>query len=310
MEGIDKLWDALNKLPQLLHQYSDYSYPVLTVLALGAGALLAVHLVQKRRGGSGLSSLVLSFSVLLIFLSLSGFTLKWFGALEAKHAQQEFIAQYRAPEDEHWLLIFDFTLPGGLDAPQRDEHLNRMQTLVGTITEVLLEDMPAEFPQPHVIHAPMGNSPWAEGIGPKNFEDVIQTLNAFEIMWGNIHPQGQQAKAFLGLSQQLARDFDTMIPLRDFVFDQDLRREHQFGEGYYRLLGLVTLGMALDTYRRAQQAAGEERKTLFLQATQQFTQARARVNNQRDDPVLQKNLFDQRVDALIDDALREVGIAP
>jgi hypothetical protein len=309
MEGIDKVWDALGKLPLLLDQYSGYSYPLLAVLLVGGGALLGAHYLGKRRGADGLSIPVFGFSILLVFLSVSGFALKWMGGLEAEQARREFIARYRAPDDEHWLLIFDFALPGGLDERQRQDYLNQMQNLVGTITEVLLEDMPVEFPQPRVIHVHRQDSPWKEGIGPQNYDDVITRLNAFEIMWGNIHSQGWHAKAFLGISEQLARDFETMIPLKDFVFDRDPRLEHQFGDGYYRLLGLVTLGMALDTYQRARQAAGEERKALFLKATQQFTQARAKVNNRREDPVLRKNLFDQRLDVLIDDALREAGVS-
>lgn len=110
---------------------------------------------------------------------------------------------------------------------------------------------------------------------------------------------GRPGQGLSGYPRQLAQDLDTIIPLRDFAFGQDVRREHQFGDGYYRLLGLVTLGMALDTHRQAGQAAGDERRRLFLQAVQQLNKARELVNNRRDDPILQRTLYSAKVDELI-----------
>lgn len=310
MDSVDNnIWDAIGRLPLLLHEYSGFSYPVLILLFIGGAILLAVLLWRKSTGDSRSPLQLLALGGLLMFLSASGFILKWYGGVEAQRLQQAFIAQHRAPDDEHWLLIFDFSLPSDLDEQQRAQQLDRMNVLVSSITEVLLESMPTEFAQPRVVHIPTGQSPWQAGIGPENFDDVIQALNAFEVMWGNIHNDGRQAKAFLGISRQLAHDFDTMIPLKDFSLNEDLRRELQVGDGYYRLLGLVTMGMALDTYQRASQASGEERKALMLKAVEQLTQARARVSNKRDDPVLKRNLFSPRVDTLIDQALADAGIS-
>ncbi len=310
MDGLDQVWDYFTKLPQLLNEYGNYSYPLLALLLVAAGLLLGVHVLRKRRGGVGLSAPLLMFGGALCFLSLGGFVLKGVGGLESEREREQFIAQHRVPAGEHWLLVFDFSLPPNIDAAQRARYLSRMEALVAAMSEVLLEDLPVSFRQPRVVRVETAQSPWREGIGQDNFDRVLGELNAFQIMWGNVHEQGGLAKAFLGIPPQLAKELDTVIPLKDFSFEQDPRREHQFGDGYYRLLGLVTLGMALDTYRLAQQAVGEERRALFLQAVQQLNQARELVNNRRDDPILSRNLYSAKVDALIQTALKEAGVAP
>lgn len=310
MDNIDKAWDYLTKLPKLLNEYGTYSYPLLGVLLVGGLLILGLHLYRKRRAQEGLTGVVVLFGAALCFLSVGGFFLKGVGAIQERRQRQAFIDDHRVPQGEHWLLVFDFSLPGTLTEQARTEHSSRMKNLVGAMSEVLLEDLPQVFRQPLVVRIATAESPWREGIGQDNFDHVIRELNAFQIMWGNVHEQGDRAKAFLGISAQLARELDTIIPLRDFAFNKDPRREHQFGDGYYRLLGLVTLGLALDTYRQAQEESGEKRKALFLQAVQQLNKAREIVNNRRDDPILNRNLYSPKVDDLIQVALKESGLTP
>jgi len=307
MEETDKIWDYLIKLPRLLNEYGTYSYPLLGVL-LAAGLLICgIHFYRRKKSSEGLNGAFVLFGAALCFLSLAGFFLKWAGSVQAERARQQFIADHRAPAGEHWLLVFDFSLPPSLDQERRDLYLARMKHMVEAMYEVLHEDLPMEFKPPRVVRIPTAESPWREGIGQDNFDKVIRELNAFEIMWGTVHAEGTQAKAFLGISKQLAQDLDTVIPLRDFSFEEDPRREHQFGDGYYRLLGLVTLGMALDTYRQAQEATGDERKALFIKAVEQMNTARENVINRRDDPILKRNVYSPQVDALIETAMVEAG---
>ena len=310
MEGSDKIWEYFTKLPQLLNDYASYSYPLLGVLLVVGSIILGSHVYRKKHAQDGFTGIVIVFGVALCILSVSGFFLKWVGARQEQQQRKAFIAEHRVPAGEHWLLVFDFALPATMEAKTREQYLGRMKNLVGAMSEILLEDLPQGFRQPRVVRVATAQSPWREGIGQDNFDDIISELNAFEIMWGDVHEQGHQAKVFLGISAQLARDLDTIIPLRDFAFDEDPRREHQFGDGYYRLLGLVTLGIALDSHRQALQASGEKRKTLFLQTVQQLNKAREVVNNRRDDPILSRTLYSTKVDALIQTSLNEAGLAP
>ena len=304
----DTIWEHLIKLPELLNEYSSYSYPLLLVLLIASIVIICLHTYRKKKAEEGLGRLVLSFAAVLMFLSLGGFFLKYVGSVSTDKAREDYIASHRAPKDEHWLMVFDFTLPPGNDETKRQLYLARMKNLVATMSEVLLEGLPAEFSQPRVVHMTTGGSPWQEGVGQNNYDKIIKELNAFQLIWGNVLEQGEHAKLFLGVSEQLASDLDAIIPLRDFSFLQDPRREHLFGDGYYRLLGLVTLGLALDTYRQAHSSDGDERKKKFLQAAAQFNKARETVNNRRDDPMLQRNLYSTKVDVMIDTALKEAGL--
>lgn len=305
MESIDKIWDYLSKLPEMLNQYGRYSYALLFVLLIGGLLIGGFHLFRRSRKKPGLSGPVVAFAFALAFLSSGGFFLRWVGSQEQEKSRNALIASLRAPAGEHWLLVFDFSLPPDLDDPARNRLLQRMELLVGGMSEVLLEDLPSDFPQPRVMRIPVDRNPWAEGIDQGNFEQVIRELNAFEIMWGDIHEQGTRAKAFLGLSPQVARDLDRIIPLRDVLLDQDLNRDQRFGDGYYRLLGLVTLGMGLDTFRRGEAAAANERQQLFVLAAAQLAKAQQLVVNKRDDAMLQRTVYSPKVDTLIGIAIRE-----
>src|SRR3569832_1537791 len=288
MDGADKAWDYLTKLPQLLNQYSSFSYPLLTVLLAGGLLIMAVQIVRWRKKQPGLPGTALLFGVALMFLSGSGFFLKYIEDVQIAQARTAFVDSHRVPPGEHWLLVFDFTPPAASDAAAQQRYLTRMESLTAAMSEVLLEDLPSDFRQPRVVRVPTVQSPWPEGVDQENFDQVMRELNAFEIIWGSVREQGDQVKAFLD------------IP----------RRVQQFGDGYYRLLGLVTLGMALDTYHRAGDAAGDARRRQFLLAAQQFNKARELVNNRRHDPLLQRNLYSSKVDVLIRTALNEAGLAP
>jgi hypothetical protein len=306
---LDKIWEYFTKLPKLINEYESYSYPLLTVLLVGGFVVVAVHAYRRWRTGQGLPATYLVFGCILAFLALSGFFLKWMGRLEEQNQRRAFIQQNRVPAGEHWLLVFDFTVPPALKAREA-ELLNRMDLLVASMSESLSEGLPAAFRQPRVVRIRTSASPWRAGVGQQNVDEVTRELNAFEIMWGNVHEQGTQAKAFLGLTSHLTKDLDAIIPLKDVLLDQDPRRENQFGDGYYRLLGLVTLGMAVDTYRQAQQTQGAERAKLFLRAANQIRTAQAAVVNRRDDPILSRTLYGSRVNELYASALEESGVSP
>jgi hypothetical protein len=304
----DKIWDYFTKLPLLLDQYGRYSYPLLGVLLVGGLLILGIQFYRKRSGGEGLAGTLVGFGVALCFLSLSGFFLKWVGAVQERRQRQAFIDEHRVPAGEQRLLVFDFRVPGALSETARAQYETRMQLLVDSMDEIFSEDLPQEFRRPRVQRVPTAKSPWRE-VNSDNYDHVIQELKAFEILWGNVY--GDQAKTFLGISDRLAgKDLETFVTLRDFDFNEDPRRDHRFGDGYYRVLGLAMLGMALDTYRKAEQAAGDERKGLFIQAVQQFNKAREAVNNRREDKSLEKTVYSGKVDALIQTALKESGVAP
>lgn len=310
MDGADKAWDYLTKLPQLLNQYSGFSYPLLGVLLVGGLLIMSAQIARWRKNRPALPSAALVLGAVLLFLSTGGFILKYVGDVEVNKVHEAFVNDHRVPPGEHWLLVFDFTLPGISDTATQQRYRTRMENLVATMSEVLLEDLPSGFRQPRVVRISTAESPWREGIGQDNFDEVMHELNAFEIMWGSVLEQGDQAKAFLGISSRLADDLDTTIPLRDFALDVNPRREQQFGDGYYRLLGLVTLGMALDTYHQAEDATGDARRRQFLLAAQQFNQARELVNNRRNDPILLRTLYSTNVDVMIQNALNEAGLTP
>jgi len=68
--------------------------------------------------------------------------------------------------------------------------------------------------------------------------------------------------------------------------------------------------MALETYRRAEQATGEDRRRLFLEAHDQLIGVRRAVNNLRDDPTLGRTVYSARVTRMIDNALAETELQP
>ena len=82
----------------------------------------------------------------------------------------------------------------------------------------------------------------------------------------------------------------------------------QFGDGRYRLLGLITLGMALDTYQKGQQATGNQRKLLFIQTVEQINEVRSAAVSLQDDPILKRTVYGTDVDAILEIARNEGGL--
>ncbi len=178
------------------------------------------------------------------------------------------------------------------------------------IKEVLLEDIPEGFSEPKVKLVPTDQSPWHTGVNDKNFDEVIEKLNGDELMWGVIHEDSLRGKAFLALSSQLSelagKGMGRQAPLHDLDLNSDLRRDFQFNrDGYSRLMGMVMLGMALETVERARQAQGLERRNEFLRASKQLTAMRKKVASARDDAILKKTVYSSLIDNLIVECERE-----
>lgn len=325
MEILDKVWDYLTKLPQLLDQYSTYSYPLLAVLLAAGLLILGAHLYRRARRRPGFAAPYVVFGSVLAFLAVGGFVLKAAGdrqtAEAARKAQEEkvaaarkahddFVNENKAPSGEHWVLVFDFTFPPGLEPAQRDRLLHRMELMVASLSEGVLEDLPAGFRQPKFKRVEIGEALAREGVDQTNFKEISRQLNASEVVWGNVHEQGRTAKAFLGIPRDLPGGLDEVHPLRELDLEQDPRHGAQFAPGYYRLLGLVSLGIVLDTLHRAREAKGDERRRLFLLAVDQIARARERSSNHRDDVQLKKTLFGPAVDELLRTASKEAGLEP
>jgi hypothetical protein len=319
LEDLDKTKGILEWLPELLNRYSGYSYVLLVVLFAGAAILFGAHFWARRRAKPGLAANWLVLACALIFLSVGGVVVKWFGARaasdkkEAAEAERraqfaKFVADHRAGEGEWKLMISDFALPSGGDEGQRRVLADRMRRQVPIISEILREDLPEEFSQPLVVSLPMAGSPWSEGIREDNVQVVLRELRGFELLWGDVYPDGRRAKAFLGVPRDLAGDLDTIIPLKDVRFEDDPEAEY-FREGRHRLLGQVMLGMALDSYRRAAAASGSGKKDLFLQAANQIQRARRTLSSWRDDQILKRNLFSPKVDQLLKSGLDGAGLS-
>jgi hypothetical protein len=128
-----------------------------------------------------------------------------------------------------------------------------------------------------------------------------------EIVWGDLDETRGVARTFLGLLPDAATQVDPWIPLRELPVRADPGRP-TIGEGYYRLLGHVALGVALQTLRDARAATGDERKRLLLLASQQILEAQRKLVNAKDDPVLKRNLY-ERGGHLVADCLAEAGVA-
>ena len=183
------------------------------------------------------------------------------------------------------------------------------------IKEVLLDDIPDDFSQPLVKLVPTAQSPWQTGVGDNNFDEVIEKLNGDELMWGVIHQDSLRGKAFLALSAQIGKlagqSMGRQAPLHNLDFNTDLRRDFQFNrDGYSRLIGMVMLGMALETVGRARQKEGMERRSEFLIASEQLTAMRKKVSGSRQDAILKRTVFSSLIDKLIVECEREAEGQP
>jgi hypothetical protein len=309
MESADDFWGFLDRMPILLQQYSTHSYVLLALLGIAGAILLGWHILKKKSSGQGLSTLMFAAGGTLLFLSVSGAILKFSIELgeqrQGKAAIARFLEDHRVNENEHWVIVVDFTGAMANISPEiRGNHQTKMKLFVAGIKEVLLEDIPEDFTQPFIKLIPTQNSPWNNGVDDNNFDEVIEKLNGDELMWGVIQEESMNGKAFLALSEQLGitagRDLGRQAPLNDLNFNSDLRRDFQFDRGgYSRLIGMVMLGMALETVQRAQQTQGEQRRKEFLNASKQLTAMRKKVSGSRDDPILKRTVFGKQVDDLI-----------
>jgi len=313
VESTDDFWNFLDRMPVLLQQYSAHSYVLLTLLGFAGVILLAWHYRKKKNSGEGLSPFMFAAGGMLLFLSVSGAILKFSYKVgdqrESEAGVARFLEDHRVDDSEHWVIVVDFT--GSMaNTTTRDSNQAKMRLFVAGIKEVLLEDIPEDFAQPRIKLLPIENSPWQQGIDDNNFDEVIDKLQVDELMWGVVNEASMSGKAFLALSTQLGdtigQNLGRQAPLHDVDFNADLRRDFQFNrDGYSRLIGMVMLGMALETVQRAELEQGDDRRGEFLRASKQLTAMRKKVSGSRDDPILKRTVFSRQVDNLIDKCERE-----
>jgi hypothetical protein len=309
MEPTDQAWDYFTKIPALLNQYGGYSKPLLLLLLAGGALGVAALLVLKIKGKHPPSSTYWLLCVGLAFFSTGGLYLKEMGRRDQKQAYAEFVRTHRFAAGQIGIVVFEFNLPPEADVARRAKLLGHMPLLVHTVSDVLLDDLPEEFSMPRVLGVSTRGSPWQE-VTQQNFTEVIEQLNARQIMWGVIYDKQARdmAKVSLGIRAHPRHRLDAVIPLEDVLLDEDPRAEHQFGDGRFQLLGAVTLGIALQTYEEAQQATGEERRKLLLRVAQQITKARETLNSRSDDPALKRTIYSSQVSELLTAALQEAGV--
>jgi hypothetical protein len=311
MDDPNKLLSWLKELPLLLNEYAGYSYPLLGLLIAGAILILTIHYVRRVRTGEGLSGAWVFAGVVLGFVAVGGFILKYYGEQQIRAELAQFLADHRVRDGEPpHVMVFDFKFPDSADGASGDLRGARMDQFVSVVARQLFEDLPEGFRQPRVVRIPTSKSPWRDGLSQVNFEEALTELNALEVVWGSVLADGDKAEAFLGLSDAANPDLDRIIPLSTWPLAEDPFRENEFGKGRYRILGLVTLGMALETYRRAEEATGEDRRRLFLEARAQLLDVRRCVNNLRDDPTLKRTVYSASVTQMIDNALAESEVLP
>ena len=320
MESPDDFWDFLDRMPVLLQQYSTHSYVLLSLLGLAGVILPVLHIRKKQTSGAGLSTLLVTAGGTLLFLSVSGAILKYAYGVDEQRQGEKAIARYlethRVTDEDHWVIVVDFTgSTANRSAKVLDSHHAKMKLFVAGIKEVLLEDIPEDFSQPLVKLVPTEQSPWQSGVDDNNFDEVIEKLNGDELVWGVSHGEDLRGKAFLALSARLGelagQSMDRQAPLKDWDFNTDLRHDFQFNRvGYSRLIGMVMLGMALETVQRAQQAQGMDRRNEFLRASKQLTAMRKKVSGSRQDTILKRTVYSRLIDDLIVGCEREAEGRP
>jgi hypothetical protein len=110
------------------------------------------------------------------------------------------------------------------------------------------------------------------------------------------------------LSATVGQDLGRQAPLHDLDFSTDLRRESLFNpDSYSRLIGMVMLGMALETVQRAEKEEGDKRRREFLTASKQLTAMRKKVSSSRQDPILRRTVYSSAIDDLIAKCELEAG---
>jgi hypothetical protein len=312
MSDLDKLWDALSKVPALLSQYESFSRPLLTVLLLGGllglAALAVIRWYARRKVSWALVGLFGAF----VFFSTAGLYLKHMGERQFAAQREDWVRENSFPTGEPGLIVFDFTIPSDAAAHDRAQVHEHMQLLVHSMSSVLAEDLPDVFRIPRVVGLPTESSPWQDGISEANAQDAVRRLNALEVLWGTVyHAQSQEhAKVSLGLRESSRAAIETVLPLSDVLLDENPSADRQFGDGRFELLGTVCLGLALLTYERALNAQGDERKQLLASAVDQLAHAREALNSRSQDRILKRTLYSSTVTDVMDSALREAGVSP
>ncbi len=295
-------WEYLTKLPELLQAWGSYSWALLVALAwVGVGLIV----VFTRRGAKRWSVEVIT-GVLVLLMAAGGVVLKAMGAAAQRREQQQWIVQNKSHPGERRVVVSNFFRLGAATGTGDETAVHEFVSL---LAGVVGEDLPDSIPPPLIVYVDFFEkpSPWRTGIDQANFGDVLQRLGVLEIVWGDLDETRGVARTFLGILPDAETQVDSWIPLRELPVRADPGLP-TVGEGYYRLLGHVALGVALQTLRDARAATGEERKRLLLLASQQILEAQRKLVNAKDDPVLKRNLYD-RGSHLVTDCLAEAGVA-
>jgi hypothetical protein len=297
---VKEAWEVLTRLPELLNQWGGYSYALLSAL-LVVGLALGVYGSLGLKKGRPANLRLLA--VFIMVLAIGGFVLKALGGATQSRAEMAWLEKHQSRPGERRLVVANlFKLSGATAADTSADHefASMLASLIG-------EDLPSSIPAPLVVPIDFNEptSPWRWGIGQENYKDVLARLKSLQIIWGDLDPDKGIARAFLGMQPEPI--VDAVVPLKELPVEGDPRRELQFGDGYYRLIGHVALAVAVQTTHDAEIATGDRRRKLFLLACQQLRDAQQLLVNGRGDPVLRRNLYD-RGDQLIEHALAEAGV--
>lgn len=295
-------WGYLTKLPEALETWGAYSWALLAALAVVGLGLVVVF---SRRRASRWSVPVIA-GALVVLMAGGGVVLKAAGAAAQRQAERAWIARQQARPGERRVVVSNLVRLGSADAAA-DEAAAR--ELVSWLAGIVGEDLPACIPTPMIVHVDFHArpSPWPTGIDQANFGDVLQRLGAVEIVWGDLDEARGMANTFLGILPRGGAEVDAWVPIRDLPLHAQPGAP-VLGDGYYRLLGHVALGIAVQTLRDARAATGEERKRLLLLASQQILEAQRKFVSGKRDPVLFRNLYD-RGDRLVAESLAEAGVS-
>jgi hypothetical protein len=301
---MDAFWELLEKVPETLEQFGNYSWALLVViLALGAGLL-----VYARSRPKAARAKLVSAGLVLAAAAVGGGILKGWASVERRRAVARWVESQKAPPGELRIVVANF-FPTQQGAGQPDGQAPH--ALVSTLTSVLGEDLPEAIPAPLVVPVDFNGpvSPWQGGVTQANLQDILNRLSALEILWGDVDVRERVVRAFIGFPADLG-PLDPVVSLSELPIADDPRRDVRFGTAYHRVLGHVALGVALDTARAAHKASGDERRRLFLRAARQLGEAQALVAGYRDDAVLKKTLYGSRTAELLSRCNAEAGVTP
>ncbi len=300
---MEQAWEYLKKLPELLNEWGSYSYALLGALLFIGVACVVVY--KRFAPNESRPATLFYLGVFVIVLGIGGLAIKVTGHIAQIRAQKAWLATHRSRTGEHRLVVSNlYCLSGDETTLEKAAH-----EFASTLARLVGEDLPASIPPPLVVPINFSEqpSPWKTGVRQENYRDILEKLSVFQILWGDIDTSKSIARTFLGIPPDVEKLVDVIVPLKELPIKDDPRSELQFGEAYNRLLGYVALGVVLQTMHEAEAASGDERKRLFLLAGQQLRDMQARLVNGKDDPVLQRNLY-ERGDKIIAQSLVEAGV--